>query len=180
MQIVEEKLKTIGLVVPDLEEQYRTNPSGARFISHYAVQNLLYLSGTAALKGGKPYLTGVLGKDLTTEQGYEAARYATLTSLAAVKYALGDLDRLDQIVQLIGFVNSAPGFSDQPRVVNGAVDLLVELYGDRGYPTRAAIGCQGLSRTHSVEIVMTVLFSGVGVRPPLVISGNAPSTLPLR
>ena len=70
-------------------------------------------------------------------------------------------------MQVIGFVNSAPGFSDQPRVINGATDLLVELYGDRGKPTRAAIGCQGLAINHSVEIVMTLLFSGSEVRAPL-------------
>jgi enamine deaminase RidA (YjgF/YER057c/UK114 family) len=165
--IVEAKLKALGLHLPDLDEQYRKNASGARFISHYAVQNVLYLSGTTPVKDGQPFNTGVLGQDLTLQQGYEAARYATLTSLAAVKYALGDLDRVQQIVQLIGFVNSAPGFSDQPRVINGATDLLVELYGDRGKPTRAAIGCQGLAINHSVEIVMTVLFSGSDVRAPL-------------
>ena len=165
--IVEEKLKALGVPLPDLEEQYRTNPSGAHFISHFAVQNLLFLSGTTPIKDGRPFRTGVVGKDLTLEQGYEAARYAVLTSLAAAKYALGDLDRIEQIVQLIGYVNSAPGFSDQPRVVNGATDLLVELYGDRGKPTRAAIGCQGLSTNHSVEVVVTILFSGTEVRAPL-------------
>jgi enamine deaminase RidA (YjgF/YER057c/UK114 family) len=165
--IVEDKLKALGLNLPDLDEQYRKNTSGARFISHYAVQSMLYLSGTTPMKDGQPFNTGVVGKDLTLEQGYEAARHAALTSLAAVKYALGDLDRVQQIVQVIGFVNSAPGFSDQPRVINGATDLLVELYGDRGKPTRAAIGCQGLAINHSVEVVMTVLFSGSEVRPPL-------------
>ena len=119
------------------------------------------------MRDGQPFNTGVVGQDLTLEQGYEAARYAALTSLAAVKYALEDLDRVEQIVQLIGFVNSAPGFGDQPRVINGATDLLVELYGDRGKPTRAAIGCQGLALNHSVEVVLTVLFAGTGVRPPL-------------
>ena len=166
--IVEQKLQGLGLVVPDLEQDYATNPSGARFISHYAVQNVLYLSGTAPVKDGKPYRPGVVGKDLTVEQGYDAARYAVLTTLSEVQYALGDLDRVQQVIQLIGFVNSAPGFGDQPRVINGAVDLLVELYGHRGKPTRAAIGCQGLSRNHSVEIVMTVLFSGpASARPSL-------------
>ena len=165
--IVEQRLESLGLVIPDLEQDYATNPSGARFISHFAVQNVLYLSGTAPVKDGQAYLTGVVGKDVTIEQGYEAARYAVLTSLSEVKYALGDLDRVQQIIQLIGFVNSAPGFSQQPRVINGAVDLLVDLFGDRGKPTRAAIGCQGLSRNHSVEVVMTVLFSGAEVRPPL-------------
>jgi enamine deaminase RidA (YjgF/YER057c/UK114 family) len=165
--IIEEKLAALGLPVPDLEEQYRTNRSGAHFISHYAVRDLLYLSGTCAMREGDPYLTGVVGQELTVAQGYEAARYATLMSLAAIKYALGDLDRVRQVVQLLGFVNSAPGFRDQPRVVNGATDLLVELYGDRGRPTRAAIGCQGLSTNHSVEVVMTVLFDGAEVRAPL-------------
>jgi hypothetical protein len=67
--IVEQKLQSLGLVVPDLEQDYATNPSGARFISHYALQNVLYLSGTAPVKDGKPYRPGVVGKDLTVEQG---------------------------------------------------------------------------------------------------------------
>ena len=164
---IEEKLAKLGFELPKLEELYRTNPSGAHYISHYPVQNLLYLSGTTPRKDGKGYLPGVVGKDLTIEQGQDAARYATLTTLAAVKYALGDLDRVQQIVHMLGFVNSAPGFSDQPRVINGAADLLVELFGDRGKPTRAAIGCQGLGGNASVEIIVTLLFSGSDVRPPL-------------
>jgi len=164
---VEEKLRNLGMEVPDLESLYRTNPSGAHYISHFPVQNLLYLSGTTPRKDGQPYLSGVVGKDLTVAQGYEAARYAALTTLAVVKYALGDLDRVQQVVHMIGFVNSAPGFSDQPRVVNGAADLLVEIFGERGKPTRAAIGCQGLGGNASVEIIVTLLFSGADVRPPL-------------
>jgi len=163
----EEKLSNLGMEVPDLESLYRTNPSGAHYISHFPVQNLLYLSGTTPRKDGQPYLSGVVGKDLTVAQGYEAARYAALTTLAVVKYALGDLDRVQQVVHMIGFVNSAPGFSDQPRVVNGAADLLVEIFGERGKPTRAAIGCQGLGGNASVEIIVTLLFSGADVRPPL-------------
>jgi enamine deaminase RidA (YjgF/YER057c/UK114 family) len=164
---VEAKLEKLGLELPDLDRLYRTNASGARFISHLAVGNLLYLSGTTPMREGRPYLTGVVGAELSIEQGYEAARYAALTSLAAIKYALGDLDRVQQAVQLIGFVNSAPGFGNQPRVINGATDLLVELYGERGKPTRAAIGCQGLALDSSVEIILTVQFSGTEVRPPL-------------
>lgn len=164
---VEEKLTALGLALSDLDQEYRQNLSGARYVSHLAVGNLLYLSGTVPVKDGQPFRLGVLGQDLTVAQGYEAARYAALTSLAAIKYALGDLDRVEQAVQLTGFVNSAPGFTEQPRVVNGATDLLVELYGEHGKPTRAAIGCQGLARGHSVEIVLTVLFRGSEVRPPL-------------
>jgi enamine deaminase RidA (YjgF/YER057c/UK114 family) len=165
--LIEKKLDALGLELFDLDRQYRANASGARFMSHLTVNNVLYLSGTTPVKDGAPYLTGLVGADLSIEQGYEAARYALLSSLAVIKYALGDLDRVQQAVQLIGFVNSAPGFSQQPRVINGATDLLVELYGDRGKPTRAAIGCQGLALNHSVEVVLTVLFSGDGVTPPL-------------
>ena len=164
---VEKTIESLGLHLLDLDAQYRINTSGAHFISHLAVGNVLYLSGTTPMKDGKPYLTGVVGQDLSVEQGYEAARYAALTSLAAIKYALGDLDRVQQAVQLIGYVNSAPGFSQQPRVINGATDLLVALYGDRGTPTRAAIGCQGLSTNHSVEVVLSVLFTGEAVKLPL-------------
>ena len=79
---VEEKLKTLGLVVPALEDLYRSNASGAHYVSHFPVQNVLYLSGTVPIKDGKAYLPGVLGRDLTVAQGYEAARYAALTTLA--------------------------------------------------------------------------------------------------
>ncbi len=164
---IEEKLHSLGFHLPDLEELYRTNLSGAQYVSHLAVQNMLYLSGTTPMKDGQPFNTGEVGQDLTIEQAYEAARYAALTSLAAVKYALGELERVDQIVRLIGYVNSAPGFGNQPRVINGATDLLVELFGDKGRPTRAAIGCQGLALNHSVEVVIMVLFSGAEVRAPL-------------
>jgi enamine deaminase RidA (YjgF/YER057c/UK114 family) len=74
---------------------------------------------------------------------------------------------VQQIIHMLGFVNSAPGFNDQPRVINGAADLFVELFGDRGRPTRAAIGCQGLGGGASVEIIVTLLFTGSDVRPPL-------------
>jgi enamine deaminase RidA (YjgF/YER057c/UK114 family) len=165
--IVEQKLEALGLDLPDPERVYQVNASGAHFVSHLAVGNLLYVSGTCAVKDGQPFRQGVVGASLSLAEGYEAARYALLPTLGVIKYALGDLDRVAQAVQMTGFVNSAPGFSDQPRVVNGATDLLVELFGERGKPTRAAIGCQGLALGHSVEIVLTVLFSGTEVRSPL-------------
>jgi enamine deaminase RidA (YjgF/YER057c/UK114 family) len=164
---VEQKLQALGMPVPDLEAEYRQNRSGAHFVSHLAVQNLLYLSGTVPLRDGKAFLPGLVGRDLTIEQGYEAARWAMLQTLAAVKYALDDLDRVQQAVQLVGYVNSAPGFADQPRVINGAADLLVELYGEHGKPTRAAIGCHGIALNSSVEVILTLLFTGTDVRPPL-------------
>jgi enamine deaminase RidA (YjgF/YER057c/UK114 family) len=170
--LIENALDRLGLVVPDLAQFYTTNPSGARFVSHVAVQNVLYLSGTVPLKDGKPFKQGFLGKDLTLAEGYEAARYAALMSLGAMKYALGDLDRVERIVQLLGFVNSDPGFKEQPRVINGAVDLFVELWGERGLPTRTAVGCHGLFGDFPLEIVVTVQFSGPEVRPPLPRDGR--------
>jgi enamine deaminase RidA (YjgF/YER057c/UK114 family) len=164
---VEQKLQGLGMPVPDLEAEYRRNRAGAHFVSHLAVQSLLYISGTVPIRDGQPFLPGLVGRDVTIEQGYEAARWAMLETLAAVKYALGDLDRVQQAVHLVGYVNSAPGFADQPRVINGAADLLVDLYGERGKPTRAAIGCQGLALDSSVEVVLTLLFTGTEVRPPL-------------
>ena len=170
--LIEKSLERLGLAVPDLEQFYATNPSGAKFVSHVAVQNVLYLSGTVPLKDGKPFRQGFLGKDLTLAEGYEAARYAALMSLGAMKYALGDLDRVERIIQLLGFVNSDPGFKEQPRVINGAVDLYVELWGERGLPTRTAVGCHGLFGDFPLEIVVTVLFSGTDVRPPLPRDGR--------
>lgn len=165
--IVEEKLARLGFPLPEMEDEYRNNASGAHFVSHRAVGSLLHLSGTVPIRDGHVYLTGVVGKDLTVAQGYEAARWALIPSLSAIRYALGDLDRVETVVHMTGFVNSAPGFGDQPRVVNGAADLLVELYGERGKPTRAAIGCQGLGMNSSVELVLVVQFSGTEVRPPM-------------
>jgi len=165
--IVEEKLARLGLPLPDLEADYRKNRSGARFMSHRAVGSLLYLSGTVPIRDEEAYLPGLVGTDLTIEQGYEAARWALVQALSAVKYALGDLDRFDTAIHLTGYVNSAPGFANQPRVINGATDLLVELYRDRGKPTRAAIGCHGLALNSSVELVLVISFSGTDVRPPL-------------
>src|SRR5262249_53159862 len=163
----EAKLGALGLELADPTRDYRVNLSGAKWVSHLAVGQQLYLSGMCAARDGRPYMTGIVGETLTVEQGYEAARHALLTVLGVVKYALGDLDRVTQAVQMTGFVNSGPTFSDHPRVINGATALLGELYGDRGKPTRAAIGCRGLALGHSVEIVLSVLFAGADVRPPL-------------
>ncbi len=164
---IENKIAEMGLELPDLETEYRTTPSKAKFYSHVAAGNLLYLAGAVPTKDGKPFMPGVLGKDLSVEQGAEAARHCALCVLSVVKYALGDLDRVDRFVQMISYVNSAPGFIDQPRVTNTATELLFELYGERGVSTRASIGCQGLAFNHSVELITTLLFTGDEVRAPL-------------
>lgn len=168
MTQVEARLQELGLPLPDMTKGYNEDDaSRAKFVSHRRLGNALFLSGTVALRHGRAYLPGIVGADLTLEQGYEAARYALVSSLIVLKYALGDLDRLDYVLHMTGYVNSAPDFIDQPRVINGATDLLVDLYGERGLGARAAIGCQGLALNSSVEIVLAVCFTGDDVRPPL-------------
>lgn len=168
MTIVEQRIKDLGLPLPDLAAGYNERDySGAKFVSHRRHGNLLYLSGTVPWRKGGPYLPGVVGADLTVEEGYEAARWCMLSCLIVLKYALGDLDRVDYVLQMTGWVNSAPGFSDQPRVINGATDLLTALYGQNGLAARAAIGCQGLAMNSSVEIALVVAFKGDEVREPL-------------
>lgn len=167
-----DRLRDLGLELRSLADDYALDTSGARFASHVAVGELLFLSGTVPEKDGLPFLTGLVGRDLTVEQGYEAARHAALSSLVALEHALTDLARVRQVVQLIGYVNSAPGFSDQPRVINGATDLLRDVFGPVGLGTRAAIGCAGLAYDSSVEIVLTVRFDGGPVTEALPTKGT--------
>ncbi len=167
MQRPEDRLEQLGMPIAELSAGYtELGTSQAKFVSHRRLGNVLYLSGTVPLRDGRPYLPGVVGQDLTLEQGYEAARWALRSGLVVAKYALTELDRVEHILQMTGYVNSAPGFHDQPRVINGATDLLVDLYGDRGFAARAAIGCQGLGLGSSVEIVLSLVFSGDSVREP--------------
>ena len=153
---VEAKLEKLGLELPNLEDLYRTNSSGAHYISHYPVQNLLYLSGTTPRRGGQPYLPGVVGKDLTLQQGYEAARLCGLNLLATMRSELGSLDRVRQIVKMLGMVNCAPGFDQTPPVINGCSDLFVEVFGDPGRHARSAVGMAELPSSIPVEIEVIV------------------------
>ena len=164
---IEKKIAALGIDMPTLEDNYRNNPSGAKYVSHYAVGEVLYLSGCTPTKDGAVYLPGILGETLNVEQGYQAARQAMICYLAMMKYALGDLGRIRRFLHMVGYVNSGEGFNQQPAVINGAVDLLTELYGDAGMPTRAAIGCRGLAMDNSVELIVTLQFDGGEVAVPL-------------
>lgn len=158
----------LGLLDVDLETMYGLpEPSGAKFVSHVAHGDLLYLSGTVATRGGDAYLPGILGGDLTIDQGRESACLACVESLRVMAFALGSLDRVVRMITLNGYVNSTPDFIEQPRVINGATELLVEVFGRGGLCARAALGCQGLALNASVELVMTVQFDGGEVRSAL-------------
>src|SRR5712672_2694090 len=108
-----------------------TVPPMASYVPSVQAGSLLFLSGQVTLKDGKTEYVGKLGRDFTVEQGYQAARLCGLNIVAQLKAALGDLDRVRRIVKLTGFVNGMPDFVEQPQVVNGASDLLAEIFGDK-------------------------------------------------
>jgi enamine deaminase RidA (YjgF/YER057c/UK114 family) len=135
-------------------------PAPAPAIGAYlkAVQsgNLLFLSGHGPHKDGVLQYRGKVGKDLTREEGYAAARLTMLNCLSSIRVALGSLSRVRRVVKVLGFVNSAPGFTDQPKVINGGSDLLIELFGENGRHARSAIGVAELPSDIAVEIEMIV------------------------
>jgi enamine deaminase RidA (YjgF/YER057c/UK114 family) len=116
--------------------------------------NLLFVSGHGPYNDGKSILSGKLGKELTVEEGYKTARNVALNCLASVKGTLGDLNKVKRVVKLLGMVNCTEDFRDQPKVINGASDLLVEVFGDAGRHARSAVGMQSLPNGIPVEIEM--------------------------
>lgn len=115
--------------------------------------NLLFTAGHLPQPaGGGPLVTGKVGKDLTVEQGYEAAKLVALNLIATLKQQLGDLDKVERVVKLVGFVNCTDGFTQQPQVVNGASDLLAEVFGEKGKHARSAVGTNALPLNVAVEI----------------------------
>ncbi len=124
----------------------------ATYIPAVRAGDLLFLSGTGPFKDGAIVYAGKLGKDLTVEQGYEAARLTLLNALAMVRQELGTLDRVTRIVRLTGHVASAEGFSQQPAVINGASDLLVQIFGEAGRHARLALGAAELPLNMAIEL----------------------------
>lgn len=146
MSAIEQRLVQLGIELPPSPEPRFT------YIPCNQTGNLIYLSGQDCRINGKLLYEGKLGTDLTIEQGQEAARQTIINCLAVMKGYLGDLDRVVKIVKLLGFVNSAPGFANQPYVMNGASNLLVDVFGERGKHARSAIGTSELPFHTPVEI----------------------------
>ena len=147
---VESKLKELGFVLPKPPEPI------AAYLPALQVGNLLFLSGTTCYENGKLLFTGRVGAELTLEQGYQASRQTALNLLSVIKATLGDLDRVERVVKLNGYVNSAQEFDRQPEVINGASELLEKLYGERGRHARTSIGVSSLPGHIPVEIEMIV------------------------
>ena len=146
----EARLKTLGIQLPPAPTPL------ASYVPVVRTGNLVYLAGQGPLAGGKPTVTGKVGAELTEEEGYKAARATILISLAVLRAEIGSLDRVRRIVKLVGWVNSAPGFTRQPWVVNGASDLLVEIFGDAGKHARSSVGANELPLNIPVEIELIV------------------------
>lgn len=146
----EAKLKDLGVTLPAPPKPV------ANYVPVVRVGDLLFLSGVLPSRDGQLIMTGKLGQNLSIEQGMEASRIAVLNGLSIIRSEAGSLDRVKRIVKMVGHIASAPGFTDQPQVLNGASDLLVALFGDAGRHARVAVGAAELPRQAPVEIELIV------------------------
>ena len=142
----EARLKELGLVLPAVAKPV------ANYVPYRIAGNILYLSGQGPRDENGNNLTGKLGADISVEEGYRRARLVGLGLLAAMRDALGSLDRVDYIVKLLGMVNATPDFNDPPKVINGCSDLFVDVFGEAGRHARSAVGHVTLPGQISVEI----------------------------
>ena|SRR5579863_7190343 len=145
----EQQLASLNLILPP------PPALGGNYVPTKRVGNMVYLSG-AISSGPDGVITGMAGAGSSIEDGYRAARAAALNLLAVLKRELGSLDQIAEIVTLNGYVNAAAGFGDSPAIINGASDLLVEIFGDAGRHVRAALGVSALPRNALVELQMSV------------------------
>ena len=143
---IEARLKALDLVLPEARAAIGS------YVPFLHLDRQLFISGQLPLADGKVAIAGKVGAELDLAKGREAARLCALNILAQAKAALRDLDRIVQLVRLNGFVNSAPGFTDHPKVLNGASDLMVEILGNKGIHTRIAVGCASLPLDAAVEV----------------------------
>ena len=146
---VQTRIEKLALALPDAPK------AGGNYVPAKTIGKIVYLAGVISTVDGA-VVTGTAGLNRTIEDGYAAARACALSQLAVLKEHLGSLDKIKQIVSLNGYVHAVPGFEDSPKVINGASDLLIELFGEAGRHVRAAIGVSALPRNALVEIQMTV------------------------
>ncbi|KRV47557.1 LysR family transcriptional regulator [Wenjunlia vitaminophila] len=150
MSVIEDRLATVGLSVPEVAAPVAAYAPAVRS-GHY-----VYTSGQLPVVDGKLRLTGKVGAEVTADEARDLARTCALNALAAVKSVVGDLDRVVRVVKVVGFVASAPDFTAQPGVVNGASELLLEVFGDAGVHARSAVGVSVLPLDAPVEVELQV------------------------
>jgi len=146
----EARLKALGIKLPAAPEPVANYVNGVR------TGNLIFLAGKGPKRADGSEITGKLGADVSIEEGYEGARLTAINQLAVLKEMLGDLRKVKRVVKVLGMVNSDPEFVQQPAVINGFSDLIVEVFGERGRHARAAVGMASLPRGQAVEIEMIV------------------------
>jgi len=149
-QSPEENLKVLGIVLP------KQSAPIANYVNYVRTGNLIYFSGSGPAVEDGGYVRGKLGKDMTIEQGREAARITGINMIANLKNAVGDLNKVKRIVKVLGMVNSTADFTDQPKVINGFSDLMVAVFGEKGKHARSAVGMASLPLNMAVEIEMIV------------------------
>ena len=150
MQDYEARFKELSLSLPEIP------PAAGAYIPAVKSGNLVFCSGQGPYKDGSFVYLGKVGDPLSLEEGYQAARIAALNCLAEICTVIGSLNNIKRVVQVKGYVNSAPDFYDQPKVVNGASELLLAIFGDAGKHARCAIGTSNLPANIPVEIEMVV------------------------
>ena len=144
----EKKLKDLGITLPTPPQPI------ANYVRAVRAGNFLFVSGHGPYNDGKIKMAGKVGRELTVEEGYQAARNVGLNCLATVKAAMGDLDKVKRVVKLLEMVHCTEDFKNQPKVINGCSDLLAEIFGENGKQARLAVGMQALPNRIPVEIEM--------------------------
>lgn len=143
--VIEERLIELGIVLPPV------SPPAGNYLACVIIDDMVYVGGHGPIAGSN-IIRGKVGADLTLEEAQEAARVTALSILATLKAELGDLDRIERIVKVLGMVNVARGFNQTPAVIDGCSDLLVKVFGDAGQHTRSAVGLAELPFDIAVEI----------------------------
>ncbi len=149
-QNIDQKLSNLGIVLP------KTPKPLANYVNAVRVDNTIYLSGKGPRKADGTFITGKVGKDMTVEEAQQAARLVGINQLAALKEFIGNLDKVKRIVKVLGMVNCTTDFTQQPTVINGFSDLMVEVFGEKGRHARSAVGMGSLPANIPVEIEMIV------------------------
>jgi enamine deaminase RidA (YjgF/YER057c/UK114 family) len=145
-----ENLKKLGIELPPVSAPI------ANYVKYVQTGNLIYLSGHGPLQSNGNYILGKLGKNVSNEQGYEAARITGIQLLATLQSAIGDLSRVKRIVKILGLVNCTDDFTEQPKIINGCSDLMIAVFGEKGKHARSAIGTNALPMGMAVEVEMIV------------------------
>lgn len=152
--MIEDKLIELGLQLPIAPIPL------ASYVPAVVVDNLIFTSGQIPVLGGELKFKGKIGKDLTEEEGRSAAELCVLNCLSVIKNSAGSLDKIEKIIKVTVFINSADTFTGQPKIANGASDLLVKLFGEKGKHARSAVGVNELPINAAVEIEMVARLDG--------------------